>query len=61
MDEGIEYSQFVVELLFVEWKFRRQEAPLAEQSRPQLDTDDSEDEKHEKAQHQDIAQHWQGV
>ena len=56
-----EYLQFVVELLFVEWKRRRQEAPLAEQSRPQLDADDSEDEKDEKAQHQDIAQHWQGV
>lgn len=55
------YSQFIVELLFVEWKRCRQEAPLAKQSGPQLDPDDSEDEKHEKAQHQDIAQHWQGV
>ena len=36
-------------------------APLTKQTSPQLNSNDSEDEKDEKTQQQDISQHWQGV
>ena len=36
-------------------------ASLPQQSRPQLDPDDSEDEEDEEAEEEDVAQHGQGV
>ena len=36
-------------------------APLPEESRPQLDPDDTEDEEDEEAEQQDVPQHGQGV
>ena len=35
-------------------------APLTEQTSPKLDTDDAENEEHEEAQQQDIAEHLSG-
>lgn len=36
-------------------------ASLAQDPGPQLDAHDAEDEKHEEAQEEDVAQHWEGV
>jgi len=37
------------------------ETPLAQQTRPQLDSDDAKDEKDKEAQEQNVAQHWKCV
>ena len=36
-------------------------ASLSEESRPELDPDDAEDEEHEEAEQEDVAQHGEGV
>ena len=38
-----------------------QEAAVAQQSRPQLDSHDAKDEKDKKAEEENISQHGQGV
>jgi len=38
-----------------------EEAAVPEKSGPELDADDAEDEEHEKAQQQDVAEHRKSV
>lgn len=38
-----------------------QEAAVAQQPRPQLDSHDAKDEKHKEAEEENVSQHGQGV